>query len=223
MPAAWAMAAVAAYGAYSSIEGNKQTNQTNLDIANAQNAFNAEQYAKRYQTTVQDLKAADLNPMLAYGQGAGSPASAVGLPAQTNPYQNLTSDLSKAVGAANVAMQTQLTDAQVTESISRAGVNDETRKNLSADTALKILEQPNVSQKTKNLVSEELLNIARKTATSAGEAATRLDTHIRSIGDIPEAVNKGKYHKESPYNPNYIHDISKGLTSAVNAKQLIGR
>lgn len=40
-----------------------------------QQAFNAQQFATRYQTTVKDLQAAGLNPMLAYGQGAGAGAS----------------------------------------------------------------------------------------------------------------------------------------------------
>lgn len=35
-------------------------------------AFSAQQYATRYQTTVQDMQAAGLNPMLAYTQGVGS-------------------------------------------------------------------------------------------------------------------------------------------------------
>lgn len=37
--------------------------------------FSAQQFATRYQTTVKDIKAAGLNPMLAYQQGGGSPPS----------------------------------------------------------------------------------------------------------------------------------------------------
>lgn len=38
--------------------------------------FSAQQFATRYQTTVKDLKAAGLNPMLAYTQGGGTPPQA---------------------------------------------------------------------------------------------------------------------------------------------------
>lgn len=212
-----AAVAPAVIGGAMDIFGGQQTNQTNKDLANQANAFSAQQYATRYQTTVKDLEAAGLNPMLAYGQGAGSPPSAVGIAQQTNPYQRASHYAQEAVGAANTAMQTQLTNAQVTESLSRTGVNDETRKNLDADTKLKILEAPNVSQKTKNMVSEMLLNDARRSATSASEAATRLDTQIRKTGDLPEAVSKGKYHKTTPYNPFMLKDAFTGLNSAVNA------
>lgn len=40
-----------------------------------QQAFNAQQFATRYQTTVKDMQAAGLNPMLAYSQGGGAGAS----------------------------------------------------------------------------------------------------------------------------------------------------
>ena len=40
-----------------------------------QQVFNAQQFATRYQTTVKDMQAAGLNPMLAYSQGGGSGAS----------------------------------------------------------------------------------------------------------------------------------------------------
>ena len=210
-------------GAGTSIYGQQQTNQVNQDLANQANAFSAQQYANRYQTTVKDLEAAGLNPMLAYGQGAGSPPSAVGIAQQTNPYQDMGNTASKAVGAANTAMQTQLTDAQVAESMSRTGVNDEDRKLKSAQTALAILEAPNVSLKGKQMAQQMLLDAARTSATAAEEAATKLNTVIRSKGDLPEAEKKGQYYKNAPYNPFYIKDVVQGISSAVNAKSLIGK
>lgn len=45
--------------------------------------FSAQQFATRYQTTVQDMKAAGLNPMLAYSQGGGNPPSSSAASAQS--------------------------------------------------------------------------------------------------------------------------------------------
>jgi hypothetical protein len=52
------------------------TNQAIADRADSSNAWSASQYANRYQTTVKDLEAAGLNPMLAYSQGAGTAPTA---------------------------------------------------------------------------------------------------------------------------------------------------
>ena len=99
------------------------------------------QVLESYIQRLKDLEAAGLNPMLAYGQGAGSPPSAVGIAQQTNPYQRASNYAQQAIGAANTAMQTELLNAQTTESLSRTGVNEAQAKNLAADTILKTLEQ----------------------------------------------------------------------------------
>lgn len=63
--------------------GSHMANEANRDIANQANEFSAQQFANRYQTTVKDMQAAGLNPMLAYSQGAsGSPTGQVGAPQQ---------------------------------------------------------------------------------------------------------------------------------------------
>lgn len=68
--------------------GGSQSNEAALDRQNSANAFSAHQFATRYQTTVADLKAAGLNPMLAYTQGGGSPPSS----AQPAPVTNSLRD-----------------------------------------------------------------------------------------------------------------------------------
>ncbi len=213
------MAAVApsVIGGAMDIFGGQQTNQANANLQNSANEFSAQQFATRYQTSVQDLTKAGLNPMLAYGQGGGSPPSSVGIAQQTNPYQRASGYAQQAIGAANTAMQTQLNDAQVTESLSRTGVNDEDRKLKSAQTALAILEAPNVSLKGKQMAQQMLLDAARTSATHAQEAATRLDTTIRKAGDLPESESKGSYFKKTPYNPYMLKDVATGVNSAVNA------
>jgi excinuclease UvrABC ATPase subunit len=66
------------------LAGTYMTNEANKDIANSANQFSAHQFANRYQTTVKDMQAAGLNPMLAYSQGGGSPPTAqVGHPQQS--------------------------------------------------------------------------------------------------------------------------------------------
>lgn len=223
----------AALGGVTSLVGGILTNNAQKDIAQNAMNFSAQQSqaqmdfqermrSTQYQTAVDDLKAAGLNPMLAYTQGgAGTPSgsAAVGQQAQLkNPTEGLAHS---AATIANIKADLDQKEAATVESISRTGVNDEQRKNLDADTKLKILEAPNVSQRLKNLVQEELLTDARRTATSAEEAATRLTTTIRKSGDLPEAESKGKYYKSAPYNPYALRDILQAGSSAANIAKLI--
>jgi len=92
----WGAIAAAAIPAAMSYLGGREANAANAAQAQANRGFQAEQtqaqmdFQERmrktqYQTTVEDLKAAGLNPMLAYSQGgAGTPsgASAGGAQAQ---------------------------------------------------------------------------------------------------------------------------------------------
>lgn len=92
--------------------------------ADAQN-FSARQYATRYQTTVKDMQAAGLNPMLAYTQGVGnSPGGVVG---SSNATPSLGSSLN----------QSSIASAQ-SANIRADTVNKEAQtENIQADTILK--------------------------------------------------------------------------------------
>lgn len=213
--------------------GQSQTNQKSWDIAQASNAASAEQAQKQmdfqermretqYQTTVQDLKKAGLNPMLAYAQGgAGVPAGAMGSISMPQFKSPISSGKEAAMQVASVMADVEKKDAETTEAFSRTTVNEQNAKLLDAQTNLAILEMPNVPQKLKNMIAEQMLNDARRTATGAQESATRLDTLIRRTGDLPEAESKGKYHKTTPYNPFMFKDVTAGINSAAGAIQSI--
>lgn len=55
--------------------GGERRNQQQKEAAQAANTFSANQFATRYQTTMKDMQAAGLNPMLAYQQGASGQPS----------------------------------------------------------------------------------------------------------------------------------------------------
>lgn len=91
--------------------------------------FSAQQFATRYQTTVKDMQAAGLNPMLAYSQGGGTPPSSAAASSVGTPDIGATISQSKLSSAqvANIAADTEnkkaqaaLIEAQTAETLASA-------------------------------------------------------------------------------------------------------
>ena len=216
-------------GGITNLVGGIMSNNMQTAQAAEANRFSAEQSqvnrdfqermrSTQYQTAVQDLTAAGLNPMLAYTQGgAGTPtgSSAVG---QQATIHNPTSGLSSsAAQMANIKADVQLKDAQTTNQVAQTTATEEQAKKTDAETAAIVLGMPNIPQELKNKIAIEKLTDAQSGVAHATEANTRLNTLIGRTGDLPEAINKGAYHKNAPYNPNYIKDIAQGVSSASQA------
>jgi len=80
-------------------------------------AFSAQQFATRYQTQVADMKAAGLNPMLAYTQGPGSApsSSAASSSGMGDVGQTITQSKLASAQVANMEKQGDLIEAQAAE------------------------------------------------------------------------------------------------------------
>lgn len=106
--------------------GGFDANQARADAAEAANQFSAQQYATRYQTTVKDLEAAGLSPMLAYSQGAGSA-----------PSGQMASAQNPAEGISAAYQQSQLNAAAVAKTQADTKVSEAQAENVVYDTLLK--------------------------------------------------------------------------------------
>jgi len=188
-----------------------QANQFSAEQSDKQMQFQREMRSTQYQTAVDDIQKAGLNPMLAYSQGgAGTPsgASATGQQAQ---MENVSKGVShSAAQAANIKADLELKDANTTEAISRTNVNDQQSKKTDAETAAIVLGMPNISQEFKLKVANTLLANAQAGVASATEAQTRQNILINQ----PEAkMSQTQYGQMRPY----AKDVIQGITSATNA------
>ena len=222
-------------GAVSNLFGTQQTNQANTDIANQANQFSAQQFATRYQTTVKDLQAAGLNPMLAYSQGGGSPPTAQ-MPA---PRQNVVSNATNAALTAydralatksNEAeiklkeMQAQATSAQEQVARTQAINNIANEAKINQDTQTSAAAEQVSRQQLGAIAAEINLKKASTVSTSAQAARTNVDTlRAQQEAEIrkPEVAKSQTWWGKnvSPY----LSDFSRGASSATSAATMLGK
>jgi hypothetical protein len=206
--------------------GQKEANKTNLAIANQQQQFQTDMASTSYQRAVTDMKAAGLNPMLAYSQGgAVTPAGA------TTQVQNaLGAGVTSGQQAYQLALNTQqnLADIQLkNEQAGAAGSQEDLNRanmNLSlVEAANKSAQLPGHKQFVNQVSSQIALNNAISANNSANTAKTQYEMpEAKAVGRL-YAGEKGVYIKGAERGANIFRDIGIGAGSASSVLRNMGK
>ena len=139
-------------GPVGNLLGGYLDNEAASDRQDAAQAFSERQFATRYQISVADLKAAGLNPMLAYGSGGSGPSAPQGT--TSSPGSSFSGLGNKLIDALNTSADTAnklatkpLIDAQTVTQVNTAG-------NLAAQTRNYEATAEKVRQETQKLKGE---------------------------------------------------------------------
>jgi len=220
-----------------SLIGGNQQNQAALDRQNSANEFSAQQFATRYQTTVKDLQAAGLNPMLAYGATPNAPSSTTPAPVQNALGGAIESYQKNKAVSAQAALQeeqinqsksqTTLNSAQAAKAVAEAEVSKE-----QAELLRKQQPKTEQEQKTSNAMMETLMQQGATSAAQAKHYGALIENLAQNNQNLKEelkriqqgnALNKSESEIADKY-PTYYYLFHKllptisGSVSNFNAK-----
>ena len=144
-------------------QGAKDQNEESAWQAKLQRDFNSAEAAKQrewqekmrstgYQTAMADLKAAGLNPMLAYSQGPA--AMPTGATASANTLPQVSNKVQAALSANATAAQIANTNASTEKTKADTAVSNATAKQVEAQTALTTNSAENMKQTIERTTAE---------------------------------------------------------------------
>jgi len=150
-------------GGVGSYLGQQSANQSNADIARQQMAFQQQTRSDAYQTAVEDLKKAGLNPMLAYQQGGASNQPGASAQMQNAIGAGVSSaqeGISKYQQLKNMESQQELLHSQIDDTTAAAA--------LKRATAITEAYRPGLTQaQTNSILQQAGLYTAQTRQTSA--------------------------------------------------------
>jgi len=220
----WGTVIGAGIGAASSLIGGQQQNAANRAMAQGQMDFQERMRANQYQTTVADLKAAGLNPMLAYTQGgAGTPQGATAQ--MGNPLGEAGNSAREAAMAyANyrqIMSQNELTQAQSVQSIAATNLQDQQAKTeaekqalIREEAARERAKQPGYS-KFGRLTDSQIGNYDASARLARANSA-------RQEAELPQSQSIGLAYKTVPQG-HLIKEIANVGSSAFGAAADVAR
>jgi hypothetical protein len=226
--------------------GQQQTNQKNWDIAQASNAASAEQAAQQmdfqadqakkqmefqertradqYQTAVQDMMKAGLNPMLAYSQGgAGSLSGAAGSGAMGNiTTPKMENTLASAVqGYQSMSMNDadiNLKRATTTGTAAQTLKTEADTIKTAADIGYVLQNTKQNTQQTRNLeetllkLQQEILNLRASQGLTTAQTAKTKEEEKNIKENIAPSVD-----------PFWYRDIKKNFPTPTNVENFVKR
>jgi len=220
----------AGIGGLASYFGQRETNKANAQQAQIQQGFQREMSDTAYQRAVADMKAAGLNPMLAYSQGGATTPVGAKAEMQSALGAGATSAQQSFQIAQSARNQTDLTKADVhlkNEQAGAAGAQEDlNRANMNlalVEAANKSAQLPGHKQFVNQVASQIELNNALSANNSANTAKTQYEMpEAKAIGKL-YAGEKGVYIKGAERGANVFRDIGIGVGSASSAVRNMGK
>lgn len=168
-------------GGVSSLFGAHSANQTNIKLSREQMAFQERMRATQYQTTVKDLIAAGLSPMIAYGHPAGTPPGSL-----AHVQDEVTPAVNTALAASTKAIELKAIQAGIAKTEAEARAADASALSSAGSARLTnanadIIEQYGMGEKQSGIA---LTNQQR--LTSAAQAENLAANTKKSIAEMNE-------------------------------------
>lgn len=174
--------------------GQSKANKSNKQMIREQMAFQERMSSTAYQRSMKDMKAAGLNPMLAYQKGGASSPSGASI-AMQNPAAGMGDKLS---GAAGKLAQNKIANAQLDQIEVDTGLKLQQMGQTNALMQKNDAEREMIHEQTRNLrvdraIKDENLHSAKANAAAAKASEEILKTEggtiARQIGTILRELN----------------------------------